>query len=199
MRWERLFDDLEAQLDAGDAADHAAEVADRTRRELGLVVLPDRLVAAVGRTVALHLLAPAGGAGHQGSLEGRLVVAAEQWLVLATGTMPAPVLVPLTALGSVVGLDRLAPAEGPPTVARRLSLASALRGLARDRSPVRVDLLDGTCWHGTIDAVGADHVDLAEHPHDEPRRRSAVRSVRTVPLRSLASVRPAVGTSGLGD
>jgi hypothetical protein len=37
--------------------------------------------------------------------------------------------------------------------------------------------------------VLADHLDLAEHPADEPRRAEAVRGVRSVPLAMVALVR----------
>ena len=51
VRWERLFDDLEAQLRTEEARELAAEVADRTRRERALVGLHDQFAAAADRTV----------------------------------------------------------------------------------------------------------------------------------------------------
>ena len=183
MRWDGLFEDLEAQLDAAAAADFVAEVADRTRSEQSLVELADRLVAHAGQRLVVHLV---GGATY----DGVLIRVAQQWFVLS-----GPVLVSLSAVTSVSGLGAGAATAGRSGVRRRSSLASALRAVARDRSPVRLDLLDGSVLSGTLDSVAADHVDLAEHGLDEARRRSVVRSVRTVPFSALAAVRPAPGTS----
>src|SRR5690349_6457042 len=66
MRWQALFDDLEAQLAEGEAAELQAEVADRTRREVGLVRVVDRLAAASGHEVAVAL-------GAAGVLRGRIL------------------------------------------------------------------------------------------------------------------------------
>jgi hypothetical protein len=71
-----------------------------------------------------------------------------------------------------------------------------LRGLARDRAPVQVVLDDGTALHGTIDRVGADYLELAEHPGDLHRRADAVRGVRTVVIDAVVLVRTA--QPGLG-
>jgi hypothetical protein len=73
-----------------------------------------------------------------------------------------------------------------------------LRIVARDRSPVRLWLTDGRVLEGTLDDVGLDHVDLAAHPVDEPRRLGSVREAHLVVLSALALVRPADGTSSLG-
>ena len=196
VRWDELFDDLEGQLDAQAAAELAGEVADRTRRELALVELTDRVVSHVGRPLVLHLV---DGSSH----EGVVTDVAQQWLVLqdpATADLverdragQGPVLVPVGSVVSLVGLGSAAATTGRDSVRRRISLSSALRAVARDRSPVRLGLADGSVPTGTLDAVGADHVDLAEHPADEPRRAGAVRRVRTVPFTSLVWLRPAPG------
>lgn len=190
MRWDELFDDLEGQLDAQAAAELAGEVADRTRRELALIELTDRVVSHVGRPLVLHLV-------DGSSSEGVVTDVAQQWLVLLDGVTGDPVLVPLRSVVSLVGLGAAAATTGRDSVRRRISLTSALRAVARDRSPVRVGLADGSVPTGTLDAVGADHVDLAEHPADQPRRAAAVRRVRTVPLASLVWLRPTPGSSSL--
>ena len=181
MRWQALFDDLEGQLDAAEAAELSAEVAERSRLEAARVRLPDRLRAAVGTHLHLHLL----GAGP---LAGRLADCGGEWLLLEEdGGREA--LAPLVAVLGVSGLGgRTAPADSS-AVAKRLDLRWALRAIARSRATVIVRLVDGSALTGTLDRVGADHVDLAEHGPDEPRRAGAVRQVRTVPLTAVVLVR----------
>jgi|SRR4051794_9853171 len=182
MRWEELFGDLEAQLDAAEAADLQAEVADRTRRETALVRLVDRLRQTVGHPLAVTLWGV-------GTVHARLLDVGVDWALLEEdGQREA--LVPLGAVLGVAGLSaRTAPPGSEGEVARRLDLRWALRGLARDRAGVALVLRDGSTVSGTLDRVGADHVDVAEHPPGEPRRAGAVRQVRVVPVTALALVR----------
>jgi hypothetical protein len=181
MRWRRLFDDLEAQVEAADEAELEAEVAERSRREAALVHLGDRLTAAVGASVVLHVH----GAGR---VQGVLVDTGVDWL-LAEEQGAGEVLVPFAAVLGVLGIGAAAAAPDDSAVGRRLDLRWALRGLARSRTGVRLVLRDGTVLPGTLDRVGADHVDLAEHGRGELRRAAAVRQVRLVPLTALAAVR----------
>ena len=80
-------------------------------------------------------------------------------------------------------------------VTRRLASRPPCGASARDRSAVTLGLVDGRRLVGTLDAVGADHLDVAEHPVDEPRRPASVSRVLTVPLVALASVTPVGETS----
>jgi hypothetical protein len=48
---------------------------------------------------------------------------------------------------------------------------------------------------GTLDRVGADYVELAEHPADLPRRAEAVQGVRAIVIAAVAVVR--TGAAGL--
>ena len=181
MRWRRLFEDLEAQAEAADEAVLAAEVAERSRRETALVHLVDRLAAAVGTPVSVHLAGAV-------QVQGLLVDTGVDWLLLEErGT--GEVLVPLAAVLGVTGTGAGAAAPDASAVGRRLDLRWALRGLARSRTGVRLVLVDGSVLPGTIDRVGADHLDLAEHGRGELRRAAAVRQVRLVPLAALAAVR----------
>ena len=180
MRWERLFGDLAAQLDAVDAAELELEVRDRSRREAARLRMVDRLRPALGTELVVRVL----GAG---TLHGTLASVGTDWLLLGEGAA-RDVLVPLDAVLSVGGLGAISAEPGTES-AVRLTLGYVLRGVARDRSPVAVTLADGTTLHGTLDRVGADFVELAEHPVGEPRRAAAVRSTRTVPYTALAVVR----------
>ena len=182
MRWQALFDDLEAQMEAAEAAELRSEVADRTRRELALLRIVDRLHETRGHAIA----ATVWGAGV---VHGRLLDAGADWL-LVEETGHREVLIPLAAVLGVTGVGaQSAVPEGEGEVGRRLDLRWALRGLARDRAGVTVVLRDGSTVRGTLDRIGADHVDLAEHAPGEARRAGAVRQVRLVPITSLALLR----------
>jgi hypothetical protein len=182
VRWEALFGDLEAQFEQAEAAQLSVEVADRTRRELARIRLVDRLRAAMGRQLTC---AVAGGA----TISGRLLDVGTDWLLVSDGST-REALVPLAAVMGLTGLGPWASEPGSEgAVAKRLDLRYVLRALARDRSGVSCLLMDGSMVTGTLDRVGADFVDLAEHPLGEPRRPAAVRAVRSIPLGALALVR----------
>jgi hypothetical protein len=182
VRWDELFADLDAQLSAAEAAELAAEVADRTRREVGQLRLVDRLRPVLGARVTLQVTG-------LGAARGTLLDAGADWL-LVQEEGARELLLPTASLLSLGGVG--GPAEVPGSegeVVRRLDLRWALKGLVRSRSGVQLVLRDGSALTGTLDRVGADHVDLAEHAPGEPRRAAAVRQVRLVPLAALGAIR----------
>lgn len=181
MRWQALFADLEAQAAALDAADLASEVADRTRRETALLPLVARLRPAQGHSLALTV-------EGSGALGGQLLDMGPGWLLLDAAES-GEVLVPMSAVLTVSGLGRWAE-DDTSEVARRLDLRWALRQLARSRSAVRLTTRDGAVISGTVDRVGADHLDLATHATGVPRRVREVRQVITIPLAALGTLRP---------
>jgi hypothetical protein len=182
MRWEQLFADLEAQADEHEAAMEQAEEPSRARAAYGQLLLADRMRGSVGRELSVRCRGT-------GELPGRLVDVGVDWLLLVDGQQ-REVLVAAGAVSAVAGLGALtAPTTGSGEVTRRLDLRRALRALARDRAAVSCLLDDGGAVHGTVDRVGADFLELAEHPLDAPRRRGAVTGVRAVPLRAVVAVR----------
>ena len=90
MRWEELFDDLEAQLGAEERRERDSEVADRTRRERASITLVARLASSVGGHLGLRLLTGA-------RVRGELLDLGQDWLLLrlesggeAVVPVPAP-------------------------------------------------------------------------------------------------------------
>lgn len=176
MRWDRLFDDLEAQVAARTRLELDAEVAERTRLERARITLGERLVGALGADVVLRLR---GGT----VVRGRIEDSGDGWLLIAE---PAgrQLLVPVPAVLGISGLGR----PRDDTRARRFGIGSAVRGISRDRRAVVVVDVDGGSVHGTIDAVGADAFDVAEHPLDTPRRTEHVHGERTIPFVAVAVI-----------
>jgi hypothetical protein len=182
MRWQQLFADLQAEFDEAAAAEERAQLPSRARAEAGAVRLADRLGGALGAQVSLRCR----GAGE---VAGRLEELGPDW-ALVTDDNGREALVALPAVVAVSGLVRSTAAAAPESPLRTaLDLRRALRGLARDRSTVAVVLDDGAVLTGTVDRVGADFVELAEHAPDEFRRAGAVRAVRAVALAGVAVVR----------
>jgi hypothetical protein len=186
VRWDDLFTDLEAQAEALEVAARAAEVGERTRVEVSGLAVHDRLRAAVGTSVRIRL---AGGLPIVGTVQR----VGPDWLLLDEGAGRECVL-STAAVRSVSGLGRLSAVPGSEGVVEsRLALRSALRGIARDRSAVRVHLVDGDVLDATVDRVGVDFVEIARHAAGEPRRHGEVREVVLVPFGALAAVRRTVG------
>jgi hypothetical protein len=183
MRWQLLFEDLEAQYAAGTAAELAAEVTERTRHQLGEISLGQRLQAATGEVLSVGLMQslPVVVTGELGGI-------GPDWLLLTEGPTGLESLIPLSAVAWVQGLGRRAEVHHPGRVWSRLGLRAALRGITRDRSGVTVHVRGSHPCTGTLDRVGADHADLAVHELDMARRPEAVRGVRSIPFAALLAV-----------
>lgn len=152
MRWDALFSDYEAQMNAAREDDWRAEVADRTRGERAAVELGARLIGAQGSEVSLTLV---GG----DMVTGHVRDCAHSW-VLLVDDVARHHLVPAHAITVVRGVGPVA--RHLSEVKRRLDLTHALRALSRDRVRVRVRIAGGEVL-GLIAAVHADHIDVADH------------------------------------
>jgi hypothetical protein len=182
VRWESLFADLEAQAAFEARAEAFAEISERTRIESSKIRLADRLGSSEGSEVRVRCL---GGC----AVSGLLRRAGEGWLLLAE---PAgrEAIIAVSALVAVTGSHRLSSAPGTSgQVTARLGLSHVLRAVARDRSPARVELVDGSAIDGTIDRVGADFIEVAAHAPGEYRRRAEVRAVMLAAMSQIAVIR----------
>jgi len=178
VRWDDLFEDLEAQADSWQRLEREAEVAERTRSEVGQLTLLNRLRSNESGEVTLRLL---GGS----ALTGTLTRLGRDWLLLQC---PQEVVVPVAAVATAADLPlRSVDAGGVSPVASRLTLSSVLRALAMDRARVVVALRDRSTVSGVPDRVGADFVDLAIPDLDEPGRAALGRRV-TVAYDAISAV-----------
>jgi len=181
-RWDALFEDLEAQAWNQVRVERAAEVDVAARVEIARLHLVDRVRPAVGSALRLRC---DGGL----ILAGRLVRVGPDWILLEEGP-GREALVALAGVLSVGGLGRLSAVPGSEgAVTPRLGLAAALRGVARDRSSVRLHCRDSTVLTGTIDRVGLDFVELALLANGEYRRGDTSREVAVLAIAALAVVR----------
>lgn len=171
---------LTAEAEAGLTAEEDAELEDRVRAGTAEVSFLDRVRAAPWVTVRI-----AGG----GCLAGTGQVGADAILLrtpLGEVTTPGEWIIPIRAVTEIVGLgDQAAPARG---ARRRLGLASWARGWARERSVVRLLRQYDVALEGTIDRVGADHLDLAVHDPGLPRRPENIRRHACVPFVAISGV-----------
>lgn len=182
MRWEELFEDMEAQLAQAEQRGVETEAAEIARAELARLSLGERLAAHRGGRV--RLLPSRGDV-----ITGQLVDAGAGWAVLREHHLQH--LVPLHAVLWWEGLPRRFQVASGGAVLRKLGMGHALRALSTARSHVRVLLTEHSARgeiEGTIDAVGQDFFDVALHPGDEFRRRAAVTAVRTVGFHAVALI-----------
>lgn len=182
MRWDGLFADLEAQLSQAAWREVETDAAELTRGEMAAVHLADRLRGAVGQEVVLRL---------PGGVRVELTVSTVGPAWVGGIDRAGGVLIPLAAVRTV---DHRLPIVRPErsASARAMGIASVYRTLARARAAVSILGCDGhQLAEGTIDRVGADHLDIAVHARDELRRQRALRGVTVVAFEAIALVRSA--------
>jgi len=198
MRWDNLFDDLESQLEQELTAEEVDLQAEEERLRLARLGMRNRLRSLHSATVAserrLRLnLADGSTVTVDPATFGRDWLAGE--LVEESGRRPQCIValdaidgVILSARQVVQSLDSSGDGESAAALSARLGLAFVLRDLCRRRQAVELWLRDAR-MHGTIDRVGRDHIDLAVHEPDRPRRESEIREYRIVRLGQLVLVR----------
>lgn len=179
MRWEELFNDLEAQWLRELQADQEALLPEMVRAERAAVGWSDRVATAVGQPLTIVTATQ--------RVSGVLRDLGRDWLLLEE--QRRSVLIPTSAVLGVSGLSYRSRSE--ISHGRRIGLGTALRGLARDRSAVTVHDTAGGLTTGSIDWVGADHFDLAEHPADAVRRPDAITGRRMIPMAAVSVIRRA--------
>ena len=197
MRWDDLFDDLESQLEQGLGAEEVDLLAEEERLRLGRLTVRDRMIAMTrpgeGLPEPLRLALRSGEllTVAVGSL-GRDWIAGE-----LAGSRSGSCVVPIAAIASLLPTaEQLARSvtgetapEPPFALSARLGLAFVLRDLCRRRAAVDLSTASEGVLHGTIDRVGRDHLDLAEHAAGEPRRAAEVGRIRIVPLSEILLAR----------
>lgn len=183
MRWERLFSDMEAQLEASSRMGLDDDIAEHTQRERRTVHLAGRMRLDRGAWLDVRV-------DGAGVIRAVLSDIGPDWILL-TDEAGAELLVPAHAVLSVQGLGRRA-AVSPSGVDHRMlmtmGLTFAVEAISRDRSFVGATVSDGTTYTGVIDRVGADFLDLAPRIPGEARAGREHVSV-SVPLRHLCLVR----------
>jgi hypothetical protein len=176
----RVFDDLEAEFEAGLRREAEQETTAAVRAELGSTVLWEQLARRAGSQAVAF-------AGPR-TFRGRVAASYPEFLVVhaADGAEHLIRYGPAVSFALPAEPPVLRPTPGPAV--RRYTFALALRELARRREPVKVALVDGTGVDGTIEAVGSDYLEVAEHDPGEARRRAAVRARRFVGFAAVAAI-----------
>lgn len=195
MRWDRLFDDLESQLDREQRDEERALAIEEERLRLGRLHLRDRLLALVHGAGAEQLVRVELSGGRRVAV--RIQTFGRDWISVALPHPDRPesqAIIPLGAIAAILP-DRaqLEPSIEPvsPSSARlaeRMTMTFVLRDLCRRRTPVEITTLDGTV-HGTLDRVARDHFDLAVHERGAARRERDVQSYRIMPVERVTLIR----------
>lgn len=218
MRWERLFDDLEAQWEATRQTHVGEECKEQERWRLASLSLRDRLLSCGVRPVDLRLI---GGRWCRVAIH----TVGVDWLAGTRETVSqgdtashpaAPGASIVVALGAVSAVRLGSPASPGFGAARRPPTISAVAADAAHPSPDLVDaqgsvsagrirlaiVLGDLCrrrtavtvstrerdLHGTIDRVGRDHADIALHESGTARLGRNVSSLEIVPLAQIVAV-----------
>ncbi|MGP9782837.1 hypothetical protein ACT3UQ_10295 [Glutamicibacter sp. AOP12-B1-11] len=177
MRWDSLFEDLEAQAEAQQAAQFREEVAESIRIERATEQMHERLLRLQGSAITLKLageyeinarLGPIGREYFCLENEGK------RWLVknLALRSLE------MNQIGSNL-TGRLSPVK----------FSTVVRGVLRDRQrTLAYDINGKPVAEGTLSQVGKDFLIIALHPRDDYARDRSITGYQLLPLDTVGWV-----------
>lgn len=178
MRWDLLFADLEAQMDAASQLDLERRVNELARVEASQLTLSEALRGSVNSRLSIVL-------GNGTAFHGLVVKVEPQWVLLNEGGRS--VILPLAKILRVqgIGAQRAKTTSNIP-----FTLAAALRVLARNRAMVVLDLdgARGASVRGVLDQVGADYVQLLQLADGVGRDGGNRQGSVVVPIAALSSI-----------
>ena len=181
MRWERLFANIEAQEAAESLRMQEDNIAEMVRLLASEETLQQRLLRRLGQTVAVTT------PGRGTVLRMRLTAVGKEWLSGREGSRE--VLIPLRHVLAVEPDTSEPEQRGADTRVLTVSLRSALRELARQRTLVEVEMAaNQVSFRGTFDQIAMDHCVLVQHAADEFRRARAIKTTTWLPLTQLSAV-----------
>lgn len=192
MRWNRLFDDLEVQLDRELDLEDRGLRQEEERLRLGRLSLRERIstLSAPGESAVVPVRLELG----DEAFDVRPTAFGRDWLagdIIGDGPYALACVIPFAAITAVVvrAEARIAASldterESTARLMERIGLAFALRDLCRRRVGVSLVTVTGRLY-GTIDRVARDHLDLAVHERGVPRRTRDVAEFRIVPLAAI--------------
>ena len=151
-----MLADADSAAAAEQVLERDAEVADRIHVTWGRITLADRLAAADGSQVRIHVRA----GGEPLWVAGSVADAGRDWCKIATSS--GPIYVNVEQIISVAGLSgAAADPEQRSAISAARGFTQILRPLCRGGISVMAVTTDGRHLTGHIDRVGADHLDLA--------------------------------------
>lgn len=184
MRWDSLFNDLEAQLEEQEHAQLREEIAENTRIERATAELLPTLFGCHGLEMTLRL---AGGT----EVRAQLGPCANDYICMENARSQWVIRRP--AIQSIALPARSRPAPGHSTESRTAPFATVVRGLLRDRARCSIYGLHGAeLATGTLMQVAKDFVRIAVHPSDEYARPERISAQLLIPVESIGWVETAV-------
>ncbi|GAB2520565.1 hypothetical protein GCM10027267_16680 [Paramicrobacterium agarici] len=197
-----MFDDLESQLDSAWSAEEIERRAEDERLRIARLGMRDRLIAlgrsSVGDRVPPSPLRVILRCGREVSAIPRTF--GRDWIAADTIRQHGgngACLIALAGISSILvnsddaerSLAEGDPMGQDPQITDRIGLPFVLRDLCRRRSYASLSMATSRdAIGGTIDRVARDHLDVARHPRDTPRRARDVSHVQVLALAELDMV-----------
>jgi hypothetical protein len=180
MRWDSLFDDLEAQLNEQSQAQLREEIAENIRIERATAELLPTLVRFSGHEIALRL---SGGT----ELRAKLGPCAADYICLETEH--SQWVIRCSAIQALALPPGKVPIADQHGAGRSVKFSSVLRGLLRDRARCQIFSRDGiSLAEGTLAQVAKDFLMILVHPRDEYARSQQVSTQLLIPLEAIGWV-----------
>ena len=179
MDLDLILADMSGRFDAERRLVGEAIIAELTDAERAGVTLAARLFACHGVNVTVLVR---GGL----RLDGVLVDAARTWILLEVDS--DQVLIPLAAIAAVWPLAGAAVDES--SVARGVAIGHVLREISARHGVVIIDH-DAGCHQGRVEAVFADHVDIAASNQVVDMRDRTVSQIISLPIVGIRTLRVA--------